>query len=82
MPAARALRPARAKAQPVGCCAGRPTLCAACVAAELGYSAETVRDLARGDRIPGPIDPTLGPKLWRWSRRRLEAYVDGQAVAS
>ena len=59
------------------------TLTAAEVGELLGYTAETVRDLARKDgRFPAPIDPTLGPKLWRWSRRRVEQYADGEAVAS
>lgn len=31
----------------------------------------------RDGRLPGPIDPELGAKLWRWSRSRIEAYVDG-----
>jgi predicted DNA-binding transcriptional regulator AlpA len=60
------------------------TLNAAEVGELLGYKAETVRDLSRADRIPGPIDASLGPKLWRWSRREVELYVERgvQAVAS
>ncbi len=32
----------------------------------IGYAPRTVRDLARQGRFPPPIDPTLGPRLWRW----------------
>lgn len=52
------------------------TLTAGEVGELLGYSAETVRRLVRDGKLPGPIDPELGAKLWRWSRSRIEQYVE------
>ena len=48
----------------------------------LGYKAETVRRLVRSSHLPGPIDDTINPKLWRWSRRTIEAYIAQGDVAS
>lgn len=47
----------------------------------LGYSPDTVRRLVRDGRLPAPIDPELGPKLWRWSRSQIEAYVEGRVAS-
>jgi predicted DNA-binding transcriptional regulator AlpA len=42
----------------------------------LGYSVSSFRRLVAAGVLPAPIDPTLPPKLRRWSRRMLEQYTD------
>lgn len=37
-----------------------------------------VRSLYRQAKFPGPIDPTLSSRSWRWSRRAVEAYGNGE----
>lgn len=37
-----------------------------------------VRKLAREGRIPGPVDDTLHALDWRWSRREIEQYQNGE----
>jgi hypothetical protein len=39
---------------------------------------ERVRLAYRDGRFPPPIDPDLPPRLWRWSTRMIEAYVNGE----
>jgi hypothetical protein len=46
------------------------------VADEFRYTPVQVRHLVRTGRFPQPIDPSYHPKSWRWSRRRLEQWVD------
>jgi hypothetical protein len=41
----------------------------------LGYSTSAFRRLVRDGKLPGPIDPSMRPKLRRWSRPMLERYV-------
>jgi predicted DNA-binding transcriptional regulator AlpA len=41
----------------------------------LGYSPSSFRRLVSAGQLPGPIDPTLSPKLRRWSRPLLERYA-------
>jgi predicted DNA-binding transcriptional regulator AlpA len=50
----------------------------------VGYEARSIRALYRQGRFPSPIDPTLGARRWRWSRRAVEVYVEQgvSAVAS
>ena len=52
-------------------------LTAAEVADLMRCAPATIRQLTRAGRFPAPIDDTLSPKLWRWSRRQLEQYIDG-----
>lgn len=47
----------------------------------LDYSPASFRRLVAAGKLPGPIDPTLPPKLRRWSRRMLEQYVTPSGVA-
>lgn len=51
-------------------------LTAADVGELLGYRADTVRRLVRNGRLPAPIDPTINPKLWRWSRTMVDRYIE------
>lgn len=60
------------------------TLTAAATAEELGFlrrdgsgNADLLRALYRQGRFPAPIDPQLDTRLWRWSRRVVERYVEG-----
>jgi predicted DNA-binding transcriptional regulator AlpA len=50
----------------------------------VGYTPARIRALVRAGRFPKPIDPTLGARSWRWSRRAIEVYVEQgvSAVAS
>lgn len=48
----------------------------------LGYSPSTFRRLVAAGSLPGPIDPTLSPKLRRWSRPLLERYAAGAPVVT
>jgi predicted DNA-binding transcriptional regulator AlpA len=48
----------------------------------LGYNDRQFRRLVTDGHLPAPIDDTLHPKLWRWSRSRLEQYVNGRQVAA
>jgi predicted DNA-binding transcriptional regulator AlpA len=54
------------------------TLTADQVGALTGYSRREIYKLARTGRFPAPIDPDLSVLLWRWSRRRLEQWADGE----
>lgn len=38
----------------------------------------TVRALYRAGSMPGPIDPSLPVRQWRWSRAVIDAYVAGE----
>jgi predicted DNA-binding transcriptional regulator AlpA len=55
---------------------GALVLTVAEVADEFHYSPSHLRTLVRAGRFPQPIDPSYHPKSWRWSRRRLEQWVD------
>jgi len=46
------------------------------VADLLGYKPDTVRRLVRSGHLPGPIDDTINPKLWRWSATSIRRYID------
>jgi predicted DNA-binding transcriptional regulator AlpA len=46
------------------------------VADEFRYTPVQVRHLVRTGRFPQPIDSSLPSRSWRWSRRRLEQWVD------
>jgi predicted DNA-binding transcriptional regulator AlpA len=46
------------------------------VADLLGYKPDTVRRLVRSGHLPGPIDDTINPKLWRWSATSVRRYID------
>lgn len=48
----------------------------------LDYSPSTFRRMVAAGDLPGPIDPTLSPKLRRWSRPLLERYAAGQDRAA
>ena len=48
----------------------------------LGYSSSSFRRMVAAGKLPGPIDPSLPPKLRRWSRPLLERYAAGQDRAS
>jgi predicted DNA-binding transcriptional regulator AlpA len=53
------------------------TLDAREVADLVGYRGpETIRTLYRTGKFPPPIDPSLTVHWWRWSRRRVEQYVE------
>lgn len=41
----------------------------------LGYSCSSFRRLVAAGQLPGPIDPSMPPKLRRWSRPLLERYA-------
>jgi predicted DNA-binding transcriptional regulator AlpA len=59
------------------------TLTAQEVSVLTGYTAHRIRALARNGRFPAPIDPSLNARSWRWSRRLVELWADGQhGVAS
>jgi hypothetical protein len=45
-------------------------------------NAAAIRKLARAGKIPGPIDPTLGSRQWRWARARIERYITDGIGAS
>jgi predicted DNA-binding transcriptional regulator AlpA len=54
------------------------TLTAAETAELLGtaYNAEKIRKMYRDGHFPPPTNPTMTPRSWTWSRRRVEQYVD------
>jgi excisionase family DNA binding protein len=47
----------------------------------LGYNDRQFRRLVADGHLPAPIDCTLHPKLWRWSRFKLEQYAEGRWAA-
>lgn len=48
------------------------------VSQRVSLTARTIRELARDGRFPMPIDPTLGPRQWRWSPQSIDRYVAGE----
>lgn len=45
-----------------------------------GPKGDLVRRLYRDGRFPAPIDETLGPRLWSWSRAAIERYAGAPPV--
>jgi predicted DNA-binding transcriptional regulator AlpA len=54
----------------------RLVLTVADIADEFHYSPAFIRTKIRRGEFPAPIDPDYHPKSWRWSRRRIEQWVD------
>lgn len=59
-----------------------PALTARAVAEILTCHPDTVYRFARQNKIPGPIDPTLPARMWRWSPQAIEQYVNGEWAAA
>jgi predicted DNA-binding transcriptional regulator AlpA len=45
-----------------------------------GYSRETIYRWAdpRVGKLPAPLNPSLGRRMWRWSPVEIEAHVAGR----
>lgn len=48
------------------------------VAEQTGYTVRSIRELTRTGRFPAPIDPELGPRMWRWAPNAVDQYIRGE----
>jgi hypothetical protein len=42
----------------------------------IDFSPSYIRSLYRRGEFPPPINPQMVPRMWRWSRTRIERYIE------
>jgi hypothetical protein len=42
----------------------------------IDWSPDFIRGLYRRGEFPAPINPKMHPRVWRWSRTRVERYIE------
>jgi predicted DNA-binding transcriptional regulator AlpA len=42
----------------------------------IDFSPSYIRSLYRRGEFPPPINPQMNPRMWRWSRTRIERYIE------
>jgi hypothetical protein len=42
----------------------------------IDFTPSYIRSLYRRGEFPPPINPQMNPRMWRWSRTRIERYIE------